>query len=111
MLKSSSAEPSAMLVTNTGGPTKKILSYFTILTNLFKAFVMYLFSLPLSIPVFDSKKLWLLDLRTFRCYSIPIIHGAVDAMQFRRISPLCPTASVEEHMAKGLTVSNSLLQD
>jgi hypothetical protein len=111
MLKSNSAQPSAILVTDTSGPTKNMLSYFTILINTLKAFVIYLFNLPLSIPFFNPEKLWVWDLRTFRWYSIPITHGAVDAMEFRRISPLSPTASTEEHMAKGLTVCISPLQD
>jgi hypothetical protein len=96
-----------MLVYNTEYAMKKILSYFATLLNIFSSFLVYLFSLFTKIPIFTSQSLWLCDLRTFRWYGIPIVHGAVDAMQFRRISPLSLTASMEEQMAEGLLVGPS----
>jgi citrate synthase len=99
-----------MLVHNTKYATKKMLSYFTTLLNIFSSFLVYLSSLFSGIPIFTFQSLWLCDLRTFRWYSIPIMHGAVDAMQFRRISPLSLTASIEEQMAEGLLVGPSSFQ-
>jgi citrate synthase len=90
--------------------TKKKLSYSVIFVNLFKAFISYIFTLPISIPLPTFQKLWLWDLRTFRWYSIPILHGAVDAMHFRRISTLSYAASTEEQMAEGLLVSRFFIQ-
>jgi hypothetical protein len=54
-------------------------------------------------PTFE--RLWIWDLRTFRPYSIPIANGAVEAVQFARISPLGIKASRQEHIANGLIVS------
>ncbi|KAI1386457.1 citrate synthase [Hypoxylon trugodes] len=55
--------------------------------------------------VFPSlEKLWVIDLRTFRPYSISINHNAVQATEFRKISPLGITASPQDHIAKGLTL-------
>lgn len=50
------------------------------------------------------KKLWILDLRTFRWYSIAIEKSSIRATDFRKISPLGITASYKDHIAKGLTV-------
>ncbi|KAH6658759.1 citrate synthase [Truncatella angustata] len=50
------------------------------------------------------EKLLITDLRTFRVYSIPIKHNAVQATEFRKISPLGITASYWEHAAKGLVI-------
>jgi hypothetical protein len=58
-------------------------------------------------PVFE--RLWIWDLRTFRPYSLPIEHGAVEATQFLRMSPLGLSASREDHMANGLMVSHLLM--
>ncbi|KAH6625778.1 citrate synthase [Boeremia exigua] len=67
-------------------------------------FFLYLFELICSIPTPSWDTLWVWDLRTFRPYSIAIKHNAIDAMQFRKISPLSMTAPVIDHLSAGLTV-------
>jgi hypothetical protein len=49
-------------------------------------------------------KLWIIDLRTFRIYSVQIEHNAIRAIEFKRISPLGITSRSSEHWAHGLSV-------
>lgn len=82
----------------------KIVFYFNTFAKLMTGFLMYLFNLACSVPTPKFDKLWVMDLRTFRPYSLKIEHNAVDAMQFRKISPLPMSAPVVEHLSAGLTV-------
>jgi citrate synthase len=56
------------------------------------------------IPRPTRNTLWVCDLRTFRPYAIKIEHNAIDAAQFRKISPLPIAAPAIEHLSAGLTV-------
>jgi hypothetical protein len=71
--------------------------------------ILFLFKWLTSIRFPTFERLWIWDFRTFRPYSIPIEHGAVEATQFLRMSPLGLTASREDHMANGLMVSHLYL--
>ncbi|KAI1340858.1 citrate synthase [Xylariaceae sp. FL0016] len=50
----------------------------------------------------SRSRLWVIDSRTFRLYSIPIKNNAVQATEFMKVSPLGIRASYQEHAAKGL---------
>lgn len=82
----------------------KIVFYFNTFAKLMTGFLLYLFQLVCSVPMPKWDKLMLWDMRTFRFYSVKIEHNAVDAMQFRKISPLPMTAPIVDHMTNGLTV-------
>ncbi|KAF2197442.1 citrate synthase [Delitschia confertaspora ATCC 74209] len=75
-----------------------IVSLISLLHGLFYQLLKTLCRLP------SFQKLWTIDLRTFRFYTIPIEHNAVRATSFQRISPLGITASYQDHFAKGLMV-------
>jgi citrate synthase len=82
----------------------KIVFYFNTFAKLMTSFLVYLFQAICSIPTPKWDTLWVWDLRTFRPYAIKIEHNAIDASQFRKISPLPMTAPVVEHLSAGLTV-------
>ena len=75
-----------------------IKSLVNLLIDLFNSIFNKLCELPFS------DKLWITDLRTFRVYTIPVRQNVVLATDFRKISPLSPWASYQEHLAKGLTL-------
>ncbi|KAL8924714.1 MAG: hypothetical protein Q9208_003904 [Pyrenodesmia sp. 3 TL-2023] len=82
----------------------KIVFYFNTFAKLMTGLFIYLFKLICSIPIPTWDTLWVWDLRTFRPYSIKIEHNAIDAMQFRKISPLPMTAPIVDHLSAGLSV-------
>lgn len=84
--------------------TDKIVFYFNTFAKLMTSFLLYLFQLVCSIPMPKWDKLLVWDLRTFRPYALKIEHNAVDASQFRKITPLPATAPLIEHASAGLTV-------
>ena len=100
--KSSGAYTLKINVTRNG--TDKIIFYFNMFAKLLTGAFIYLFKLIGSIPSPSWDTLWVWDLRTFRPYSIEIQHNTVDAMQFRKISPLPMTVPFIDHLSAGLTV-------
>jgi citrate synthase len=100
--KSSGAHTLKINVDRNG--TDKIIFYFNMFAKLLTSAFIYLFKLIRSIPGPSWDTLWVWDLRTFRPYSIEIQHNAVDAIQFRKISPLPMTAPIIDHLSAGLTV-------
>jgi hypothetical protein len=100
--KSSGAHTLKINVDRNG--TDKIIFYFNMFSKILTSAFIYLFKLICSIPGPSWDTLWVWDLRTFRPYSIEIQHNAVDAIQFRKISPLPTTAPIIEHLSAGLTV-------
>lgn len=82
----------------------KVVFYFNAFAKLMTSLFIYLFKLICSIPIPTWDTLWVWDLRTFRPYSIKIEHNAIDAMQFRKISPLPMTAPIVDHLSAGLSV-------
>lgn len=82
----------------------KVVFYFNTFAKLMTGFLVYMFKLICSIPIPTWDTLFVWDLRTFRPYSLRIEHNAIDAMQFRKISPLPMTAPIIDHLSAGLTV-------
>lgn len=82
----------------------KVVFYFNTFAKLMTGFLVYMFKFICSIPIPTWDTLFVWDLRTFRPYSIRIEHNAIDAMQFRQISPLPMTAPIIDHLSAGLTV-------
>ena len=100
--KSSGAHTLKISVDRNG--TDKIIFYFKTFAKLLTRAFIYLFKLICSVPGPSWDILWVWDLRIFRQYSIEIQHNAVDAMQFRKISPLPMTAPIIDHLSAGMTV-------
>jgi hypothetical protein len=84
--------------------TDKLIFYFNMFAKLLTSALIYLFKTNYSIPGPSWDTLWVWDLRTLRPYSIKIQHNAVDAMQFRKISPLPIIAPLIDHLSAGLKV-------
>lgn len=70
--------------------------------NLFVNLYHYLRNKIFFFPSLD--KLWVMDMRNFWLYSIPIHHNAVRATDFQKIAPLGTGTNYRERVAKGLVV-------
>lgn len=75
-----------------------IFSVITLFVNLSH----YLRNKVLSLLSLD--RLWVIDMRNFWPYSIPIHHNAVCATDFRKIAPVGIGTSYRERVAKGLVI-------
>ncbi|KAL1655686.1 hypothetical protein SLS61_001708 [Didymella pomorum] len=83
--------------------SKAVLSFNAITQLLTISLVQLLELFPrFLLPTWHT--LWVCDLRTFRPYTIKIEHNAIDATQFRKISPLSIAAPAIEHLSAGLTI-------
>jgi citrate synthase len=85
-------------------PLPKIVLSLNAATGLMTDSLVQLSKLVPCVPVPTWNTLWVWDLRTFRPYSIKIEYNAIDAVQFRKISPLPIAAPAVEHLSAGLTV-------
>jgi hypothetical protein len=78
------------------------MSLLSLLVQLPRQFVGYI--LVQLAQWISHAKLLVVDLRTFRTYSVQIEHNAIRASEFKRMSPLGISSRLSGHWAPGLSV-------